>query len=499
MPIAEPVATAALQRIETHISFLTFDGSLVHKRKKPVHFPFIDLSTPELRLAACQQELALNRRLAPDVYLRVDEIRDGSGVLVDAELIMRLLPDRLRLTTLVKSGCDVTAELIQIAHVMASFHSTALRGSDIDQVATPVGLLSRWTADFDELEPLVATVLGVADLSRERALVSRYIAGRSHLLHQRIADGHIVDGHGDLLAEDIFCLPDGPRILDCLEFDCQLRYGDELADVAFLAMDLESLGRPDLAKLFARTYQRFAGEHYPASLLHLYIAQRAMVRSKVACLRAMQGDSASVNAARTFLNLCFRHLEFGRSLLVIVGGAPGTGKSTLAARLATTMGWVHLRSDEIRRDVGEVSHEQRVSRDRLDAGLYTKAMTDRTYAAMTDHAQLLLEAGCSVILDAGFSTMESRQQAEAVAQDTFSDLVELRCYAPPAVIDGRIGLRTQRRTDISEADPVIALELLGRQQRWPAAHSIDTTMGEAAQLVRCLRHIGETPVPGPVR
>src|SRR5690606_13545776 len=167
---------------------------------------------------------------------------------------------------------------------------------------------------------------------------------------RRVAAGRACDGHGDLLADDVFCLDDGPQVLDCLEFDDALRYEDVLADVAFMAMDLERLGRADLAEHFLDAYRRAAGEDWPASLAHHHIAYRAQVRAKVTAIRAQQGDAGSVDAARALLKLCFDHLEAGRVRLILVGGAPGTGKSTLAAGLAASLGATVLRSDVIRKE-----------------------------------------------------------------------------------------------------------------------------------------------------
>ncbi len=166
---------------------------------------------------------------------------------------------------------------------------------------------------------------------RVRHLSRRYLSGRDALFDRRIAEGKVIDGHGDLLADDIFCLTDGPRILDCVEFDDQLRYGDVLADVCFLAMDLERLGASDLGARFLAWYRELAAETYPATLAHHYIAFRAHIRAMVACLRGAQGDQAAVGEASRLLGIARDHLGRGQVVLVLVGGLPGTGKSTLAA------------------------------------------------------------------------------------------------------------------------------------------------------------------------
>ena len=182
-------------------------------------------------------------------------------------------------------------------------------------------------------------------------LAGRFLAGRSALLDARVRGGHIVDGHGDLLAADIFCLADGPRILDCLEFDDKLRWLDGLDDAAFLAMDLERLGADELAGRFLDWYVEFSGDPAPASLRHHYVAYRAFVRAKVGCLRARQGDRLAGQEASQLAALTLRHLRAGAVTVVLVGGLPGTGKSALAGALADRLGWTVLSSDRIRKEL----------------------------------------------------------------------------------------------------------------------------------------------------
>jgi uncharacterized protein len=487
---AAPASSARGKTIETHVSLLSFEGDVVRKRKKAVRFPFINLSEPELRLAACRQEVELNRRLAPDVYLGVEEIHDRDGRLMDAAVVMRRLPDDRQLSTLINARVDTSLDLIRVAHVLAAFHSRARRGADIDRAATREGLAARWEADLDEWDPLVKRVLDMPARIRARALVRRYLEGRGEMLERRIRDGHIVDGHGDLRADSIFCLADRPRLIDCLEFDEHLRFGDELADVAFLAMDLEALGRPDLAAHFVHSYGRFAAWTAPPGLLHFYIAHRAMVRSKVACWRAMQGDTAATPRARLHLEQCERHLEAARAVLVVIGGAPRTGKSTVAGALADATDYVHVRSDEIRRDLRSAP---RIGGDSLDRGIYAPEVTARIYTVLAARARMLLLAGYSVILDATFPIASSRTMVRRIAQRCRADFVAIECNAPASVVRQRS--RQERRVaDLSEATPEVAAALRSRRAPWPDAHTLDTTKPALALITQCLGVIGATPI-----
>ena len=195
-------------------------------------------------------------------------------------------------------------------------------------------LWRRWEDNIEQIRPLRGEMLGVSDVGEVQRLAGRFLAGRAPLFDARVRGGRVLDGHGDLLAEDIFCLPDGPRILDCLEFDDRLRWVDGLDDAAFLAMDLERLGAGELADRSTGWYLEYSGDCAPVSLRHHYTAYRAFVRAKVSCLRCSQGDPAAGGEARQLAALALRHLHAGAVTLVLIGGLPGTGKSALAGVLA---------------------------------------------------------------------------------------------------------------------------------------------------------------------
>jgi aminoglycoside phosphotransferase family enzyme len=280
--VHEPYADVS----ETHSAVVFFASDRAYKLKKPVSLGFLDFSTPEARTVACQREIELNRRFAPDVYLGVVEIRDPAGQVCDHLVAMRRMPAGRRLAALVQAGEPVSAAVRQVARILAAQHASAPRGPEISEQGSRDALWRRWKDNIGQIRPLQGSLLGVSDVDEVQRLAGRFLAGRSSLFDARIRGGHVLDGHGDLLAEDIFCLEDGPRILDCLEFDDQLRRLDGLDDAAFLAMDLERLGASELAERFTGWYVEYTGDPASFSLRHHYVAYRAFVRAKFSCLRS---------------------------------------------------------------------------------------------------------------------------------------------------------------------------------------------------------------------
>lgn len=477
--------TAPAAVAETHISVVTFVGERVYKLKKPVAPGFLDFSTRERREAACHREVELNRRLAPDVYLGVADVLGPDGAPCDHLVVMQRLPADRRLSALVAAGDGVDEHLRDLARLLTAFHAAADRNPEIDDAATARAVRRRWHDSFTEMQRFVGTILDPAMFARVEELADRYVEGRGELFEQRIREGRIVDGHGDLQADDIFCLDDGPRVIDCIEFDDGLRANDVLADVAFLAMDLERLGSPAAADRFLAAYREFAGETWPASLAHHSIAERAIVRSKVACLRAAQGETASEDRARELLDLARGHLEDGRVRLVLVGGLPGTGKSTLAAGLSDALGWSVLRSDEVRKDRAGLAHTEHVDTGYRE-GLYSVEQTDGTYQELLARARTALTRGESVVLDASWSDARRRAAARALAEGTASDLIELRCVALPQVAAERIAARRRTGGDPSDADAGIAAAMAAAADPWPTAVPVDTTTAPAETLAAAL-------------
>jgi aminoglycoside phosphotransferase family enzyme/predicted kinase len=472
---------------ETHVSVVVFLGNRAYKLKKPVAMGFLDFSTREAREAACRREVELNRRLAPDVYLGVADVTGPDGRLCDHLVVMRRMPAGRRLAALVRAGADVADGVRQVARLVAGFHERAATSPEIAAAATVDSVRRNWEDNFQQMAPFVGPVLGAEPAARAELLAGRYLAGRTPLFEHRASAGLVRDGHGDLLAEDIFLLDDGPRVLDCIEFDDRLRHGDILADVAFLAMDLERLGAPDLAARFLDWYREFSGHPHPSSLVEHYVAYRAHVRAKVACLRHAQGDPAAAGEASALLSLALRHLERGRVRLALVGGLPGTGKTTLASALADATGWSHLRSDEVRRDLG-----RNAGPAAYRAGAYSEQSVTVTYREMLDRARTALALGESVILDASWRREAWWAMAQRVAGETASDLVELVCTAPPEVAAGRLAARQAARDDdLSDATAATLTAMATDFDPWPEAVVVDTSGDPASSLAGALEVLGK--------
>lgn len=467
-PGPEPPGAATAH--ETHLSWITLLGDRAYKLLKPVDLGFVDHRRREARREALLREAEVNRRFAPDVYLGVLDVREGDDAPCDHLLAMRRMPAGRCLTVLLE-GDGAHGHVTAVADAIARIHADSPTGAAVATAGEPARRLADWRDNLEQLEAHAPGIIDPADAARAVARAQEYLAGRGPLLHRRIAEGWVRDGHGDLLADDTYCLDDGPRFLDCLAFDDRLRAGDVLADVAFLAMDVEHRGHPALAAALLERWSATLGERHPATLAHQHIAYRAHVRAKVTAMRAAGGDDAAASTARDLHALALRHLEAGRMRIVLVGGTPGTGKSTLAAALSRATGWPVLRTDALRPAVvGPAAHDPGAG---YGTGRYSEEERARVYREMLDRARTPLALGEPVILDASWGRADDRAAARGVAAEAGAAVVELRCVAPPAVADARIAAR-RPGDDPSEATPAVAAALRAAADPWPQAVEVPT-------------------------
>ncbi len=463
-------APASVEHVQTHISHVFLAGRWVYKLKKPVTFPFLDFGSLESRRHFCEEEVRLNRRLAPGVYLGVLPVTiehdgrvrlGGEGRVVDHVVWMRRLPAARLLPALLRAGA-VEDELVgALAARLVAFHAAAPSGPDVAAHAAPERLARTWEDVLGGTSAFVGRLLAAEDLEILADFGPRFVRTHETMLRARQESGRIREGHGDLHAEHVCFLAEpaggddlpplqaGIYVFDCIEFSRPLRCTDVAAEVAFLSMDLERLGHPSLAQRFAAAYAAGADDWDVLRLLPFYSCARACVRGKVEGLKAGEDDvepserEAARERAHAFFALALRHAwQAAGPAIIACAGLSGCGKSTLAALLAEATGFALLSSDVIRtRRAGEVPTTPGVAP--FGAGLYTPEARSATYASLCSEAGTLLAQGRGVIVDATWMRRADRHRLAAEARAHRRPLVYVECRADEAVIRTRLEARVQ--------------------------------------------------------
>jgi aminoglycoside phosphotransferase family enzyme/predicted kinase len=484
-PEAYPHPVPAVEVRQTHISAVFLAGKFAYKVKKPVDLGFLDFTTLNMRRHYCDEETRLNRRLAPGVYLGVVPVTragvEGSGEVVEWAVKMVRLPDDASLRWHVRHGDVTTRQVEALAERIAAFHRTAEANERTATFGRFEVVAGNARENFAQSRGQIGTTVSPAVFERLALLTEEALSRLRSLIESRAARGVPCDTHGDLRLEHVYLLPDGLAIIDCVEFSERFRYADPVADAAFLVMDLLAEGRPDLARAFAEAYFASSGDAEGRTLLPFYIAYRAAVRGKVQGMKAVEpevpaaerGTARKRSAAFWLLTLGRLEEPARRPCLVLVGGLPGTGKSTLARGLAGA-GFEVVRSDVVRKELAAG-----VSGDEL----YSPEWLERTYAECLRRAEGLLFQGRRVIVDATFREDRRRHQFLTAAKGLGVPGLLLVCEAPPEVVRGRLAARTG---DPSDADWTVYQKAAAGWEEASAAvrrsaHAIDTTDGEAAR------------------
>jgi aminoglycoside phosphotransferase family enzyme/predicted kinase len=461
-----------LRLYDTHISWVVLAGAYAYKVKKPVDFGFLDFATVERRAVVCADEVRLNRRLAPDVYLGVVWIvrRDGeyrvggAGTPVEPAVRMRRLPEAGMLPNLLASGQADERLIRRIARRVARFHAGAATGAGVDEHGSPAAIRANWDENFDQTAPFLGRAVDPPVNDVIRRYVERFMSERAELFVRRVTEGRIREGHGDLHAASICVVGGRPVFFDCLEFSARYRCADVAAEAGFLAMDLDHHGRADLAHAFIQEYVRASGDAELPALLPFYQCYRAYVRGKVRCLRLTEpgltpeAEARTAAEARAYFDLAWAYAGGLREpLLVVTMGLPASGKSTLARALAGRLGLLHLSSDAIRKELAGLRATEPAG-GAFREGIYAPAMTRRTYAAMRRRAAAWLRRGRSVVLDATYADPAERGAVLRLARRAGARPVVFLCRADEATTLARLRARDDEPTSVSDA----------RAQQWPA-------------------------------
>ncbi|MBJ6727485.1 bifunctional aminoglycoside phosphotransferase/ATP-binding protein [Geomesophilobacter sediminis] len=439
-PAAYLESTGSVVLRQTHVSYLFLTDSFVYKVKKPVNFGFLNFSTVDRRRFYCEEEVRLNSRLSPELYLGVVELRQapeggafhGSGAVIDYAVKMKRLPEERMLARLLEEGAVGAADLEAIARTLGAFHLEARRGPEIDACGTVAAVTRNWEENFREAAPFVGTTLPQGDLAVVRGYVDRFLHESGALIQDRLQKGFVRECDGDVHSANI-CLAERVYIFDCIEFNERFRYSDTAADTAFLLMDLEFSGRAELGAPFLATYRTVTGDDVPPRLLDFYRAYRAFVRGKVESLEAgdpqvpqAQREEARSRAERYF-RLC-RGYALRSALsptLVLTCGLMGSGKSTFAAELAFELGCALYRGDVVRKEL----FTPRRAPEAYDGGIYTPECNRATYRELLSRAEQALAQGRSVVVDSTFRRKSDRHTFAELAKRHGARcvVVELTC------------------------------------------------------------------------
>lgn len=500
-PRAYPHRPARVEQIETHISRVFVAGELVYKLKKPVQFAFLDFSTPEKREQACREEVRLNRRLAPDVYLDVVPIVraehggyeiDGTGEVVDWLVRMRRLATDHTLESLHQRGLLRPEHVERLAETLIAFYRSLA-----PLTMPPPAYRERCQAHVQDNRRELLSVrhhLPKGIVERIHGFQMQLLALVPELFEQRVVNGRIVEGHGDLRPEHI-CLGEETVIFDCIEFSRELRELDVTDELAFLAAECDFLGAGWVGTQLFEHYERQANDRPPMALIDFYKSYRACVRAKVAALRATQasGDEQSKAAEEAA-----RHLQWAdrytqpwlRPLVIVVGGLPGTGKSTLAKALASVLGGEWLRTDRIRRELFESEGQKAAA----DTGIYRAELRERVYRELFQQAAALVSEKVAVVLDGTFSSAKQLSDARSLGSGARTIWLAVECCCPAEVARERISRRLEAGIDPSEARPEIHDLQRERWEDWPRdlpQVRLDTSSplaDQVAQVTALLRH-----------
>ena len=455
-----PHPAAAVEMLETHISWVLLAGDYAYKIKKPVTLPFLDYGTVEKRRACCEKELALNRRYAPDLYL---EVADFDG---EPAVKMRRFDEAGRLDHVCARGELTPAMLTELARTIAAFHAGAAVASEDSRFGEPKQVLASAMKNFDELEPLLP-VEGER-VARLKEWTQREFTAKREIIARRKAEGCVRECHGDLHLGNLVRIDGKATLFDCIEFNDDFRWIDTASEIAFTWLDLLDHGKPGLAAWFLNEWLVWSGDYGALAVVRFYAVYRALVRAKVAAIQSKHAEAGEYLAMAQGLTTP------PPPTLTITFGFSGSGKTTAStARLLDDLlaATVRLRSDVERKRLFGVAPDG-------DSGgaIYSTEATAQTYGRLLALADETVADGWSAIVDAAFLKRSERDEFRALAQRLGAPFAILVCEAPPEELCRRLA---QRKDDASEATAAVLeqqlawVESLGEDEQ-PLVVSPDT-------------------------
>ena len=465
-PSAYPEHTDSVELIQTHVSYIFLTDRFAYKVKKPVDFGFLNFSTLDRRRFYCNEEVRLNRRLCPGIYLGVEEVRErpegagfsGDGRIIDYAVKMKRLPAERMLDRLLAGGKVSGDEIRAIARVIGEFHLRAEHSPEIDVYGGIDVIRANWEENFRQTRQFAGDTLSGRDLRFIEEWVNRFMEDNAETFARRVADGFIRDCDGDIHMENICLDSEGSIcIFDCIEFNTRFRYSDTAADIAFLIMDFDMNRRADFRGPFLDEYIRTTGDGGVTGVLDFYTVYRAYIRGKVESMRLLdpQISPADKENARERARRYFR-LARGYIVrrpispsLILTCGLTGSGKSFMARELGFDLGLEIVCSDVVRKELaGRAPAEHRG--DPYGEGIYTGALTASTYGALLQRAEAALATGRGIIVDATFRRRADRDVFRQLATRHGARFHLLHAICPEEVIQQRLEAREDRADEPSD-------------------------------------------------
>ncbi|MFO7705565.1 MAG: AAA family ATPase [Halopseudomonas sp.] len=458
--------------METHISWILLTGDFVYKIKKPVNFGFLDYSSLDQRKHFCEEEVRLNRRLAPDLYLGVVAVHgtetspslESDGPVIEYMVKTRQFQQQDLLGNLQRAGALTSEHIDSLASKLASFHQHIDPAPLPSPWGEPDNLHAPVADNFSDIRPLLSDASDLAQLDQLEQWAHTTFQRLIPQLAQRKAEGFVRECHGDIYLDNVTLIDGQVTLFDGIEFNEAFRWIDVMSDVAFMVMDLEDRGLTQLAQRFLNAYLEQTGDYAGLALLDYYKAYRAMVRAKVALLRLTQeGVSATERQEvlaryHSYAHLAERYTRVPLRFGILTHGISGSGKSTVALQLVEKLGAIRIRSDvERKRLFGSAGSGE------LDAGLYAPERSDKTYARLASLAGQILAAGYPVVVDATNLKLTQRTLLRQAVEDQGTPCLILQCSAPLDTIEAWMDKRREAGRDPSDADISIA-----RQQQQQA-------------------------------
>jgi uncharacterized protein len=503
-PQAFPHPVEAVTLVETHISWILLTGAFAYKVKRPVCFPFVDLRPLERRAFFCEEEMRLNRRFAPDLYLDVCPITvmdgvarmGGSGKPVEYAVKMLQFRREEELDKLLARASIVPGELAAFGQDLAAIHARVPVAEPPSAWGDPQAIRVVMMRNLEECADASVVFVGASAVRSLRLQLEHHLEAAAPWMAERRENGRVRECHGDLHAANIVRRGSSLVAFDCIEFEPAFRWIDVAEEIAFLLADLDARGHPEHEQAFLGGYLNRSGDFQACRLLHLYKAHRALVRAKVMALSHAGAAATGVNDEeqrlyRAYIDCATRALARRKPVMILVSGLSGSGKTWLAERLAPLLGAVHLRSDVERKRLTGLQELDR-SDSAVGEGIYARSSTNRVYEYLASAAEDVLLGGYIVIIDATFARREYRDLFRKLARRHGVPDCLIQCRAPDNVLVNRINERASHRQDASEADVKV---LTWQKENWePIAAdesgslmSVDTTNPQLDDLARQLR------------